>query len=150
MPRTYHQLLYHAVFSTKYREPWLTPDITERLYAYIGGIVRANGGELYSINGPEDHVHLYFRWRPDATVSDLMRDVKAGSSGWIHDEFPRLRAFAWQEGYSGFTVSKSQEAAVKQYIANQREHHKKEDFKSEYLRLLTLHEVEYDERYVFD
>ncbi|CAG0987785.1 hypothetical protein PHYC_02120 [Phycisphaerales bacterium] len=96
------------------------PDITERLYAYMGGIVRANDGALFAINGPEDHVHLYFRWRPDATVSDLMRDVKAGSSGWIHDEFPGLRAFAWQEGNRAFTVSKSQEEIVKKYIANQR------------------------------
>jgi hypothetical protein len=79
-----------------------------------------------------------------------MRTVKASSSLWIHQTFPKLSAFAWQEGYSVFSVSKSQEQAVKRYIANQAEHHKKEDFKSELLRLLRAHEIEFDERYVFD
>ncbi|MBC7773764.1 MAG: IS200/IS605 family transposase [Pyrinomonadaceae bacterium] len=150
MPGTYSQILLHIVFSTKHREPWLTPGITERLYPYIGGIVRAEKGALYDIGGIEDHVHMYLRWRPDAKVSDLMRTVKAQSSKWMHDTFPALRAFAWQEGYSVFTVSKSQEGAVKAYIAGQHEHHKKEDFKSELLRMLELHDLEFDERYVFD
>lgn len=79
-----------------------------------------------------------------------MRAVKAGSSKWIHDTFPRLQEFAWQEGYSAFTVSKSQEKAVKMYIARQPEHHLKSDFKTEHLRLLRAHEVEFDEKYVFD
>ncbi len=93
---------------------------------------------------------MYLRWRPDATISDLMRVVKARSSRWIHDTFPTLGSFAWQEGYSVFTVSKSRESAVKRYIAGQAEHHKKEDFKSELLRLLRAHEIEFDEQYVFD
>ncbi|MBY0307699.1 MAG: IS200/IS605 family transposase [Phycisphaerales bacterium] len=150
MPGTYSQILLHIVFSTKRREPWITADIAERLYPYMGGIVKGEKGVLYDIGGVEDHVHLYLRWRPDATVSDLMRAVKAGSSKWVHDTFPTLGAFAWQEGYSVFTVSKSQEGAVKAYIAGQRKHHKKEDFKSELLRMLRLHEIEFDERYVFD
>jgi REP element-mobilizing transposase RayT len=149
MPGTYSQILLHIVFSTKHREAWVTPDVAPRLYPYMGGIVRAEKGVLY-IGGVEDHVHLYLRWRPDATVSDLMRTVKAQSSKWVHGAFPSLGSFAWQEGYSVFTVSKSQEPAVKAYIAGQREHHAKEDFKSELLRLLRLHEVEFDERYVFD
>jgi hypothetical protein len=77
-----------------------------------------------------------------------MRTVKAQSSKWVHDTFPNLRAFAWQEGYSVFSVSKSQEAAVKKYIAGQEEHHRKEDFKTELL--LRKQEIEFDERYVFD
>jgi len=79
-----------------------------------------------------------------------MRTVKARSSKWVHETFPNLGAFAWQEGYSAFSVSKSQEDAVKHYIANQAEHHKKEDFKSELLRLLRLHGIEFDERYIFE
>lgn len=150
MPRTYSQILLHIVFSTKHRTPWITADIAERLYPYMGGIVRAEKGVLYDIGGVEDHVHIYIRWRPDATVSDLMRAVKASSSKWIHDTFTKHAAFAWQEGYSVFSVSKSQEGAVKAYIAGQREHHKKEDFKSELLRMLRLHEIEFDEKYVFD
>lgn len=150
MPGTYSQLLLHIVFSTQGRTPWITHDVAEHLYAYIGGIVRAEKGSLYDIGGNDDHLHLYLRWRPDAAVSDLMRTVKARSSKWVHDTFPALNAFAWQEGYSVFSVSKSQEDAVKRYIAGQREHHRKEDFKSELLKLLRAHGVEFDEKYLLD
>lgn len=150
MPGTYSQILLHIVFSTKHREPWIESGIAERLYPYLGGIIRTEGGVLYDIGGVEDHVHLYLRWKPDKPVSDLMRKAKSGSSLWIHETFPALRAFAWQEGYSAFSVSKSQEDAVKRYIATQEEHHKKESFKSELLRLLRAHGIEFDERYVFE
>ena len=150
MPGTYSQILLHAVFSTKRREPWITEQLAERLYAYIGGIVRAEGGSLYDIGGIEDHVHLYLRWKPNGSVSDLMRTVKARSSRWVHETFPALADFAWQEGYSVFSVSKSQEALVKRYIAGQREHHTREDFRGELLRLLRAHGVEFEERNVFD
>jgi REP element-mobilizing transposase RayT len=150
MPGTYSQLLLHIVFSTKGRAPWITEEVAERLYPYIGGIVRSEKGALYNIGGVEDHVHMYLRWRLDGSVSDLMRTVKSRSSKWVHDTFSSLREFAWQEGDSVFSVSKSQEEAVKKYIARQAEHHEKEDFKSELLRFLRAHGVEFDEKYVFD
>ena len=150
MPGTYSQVLLHVVFSTKGREAWITPHLAERLYPDIGGIVRAEKGVLYDIGGVEDHVHMYLRWRPDGSISDLMRTVKARSSKWVHETYPNLAAFAWQEGYSVFSVSKSQEDAVKKYIAGQAEHHRTEDFKSELLRLLRAHGIEFDERYVCD
>jgi len=150
MPGTYSQILLHIAFSTKDRQPWITSELAERLYPYMGGIVRAERGALCSIGGIEDHVHLYLRWRPDESVSALMRTVKARSSKWVHDIFPALGSFAWQEGYSVFSVSKSQEEAVKRYIEGQAAHHKKEDFRCEILRMLRAHGVEFDERYVFD
>lgn len=150
MPGTYSQLLLHVVTSTKGRAPWISTAVAERLYPYIGGIVRAEKGVLYEIGGIEDHVHLYLRWRPDGSVSDLMRKVKSGSSKWTHETFPELRSFAWQEGYSVFSVSKSQEDALKRYIQGQAAHHKTEDFKSELLRILRTNGVEFDEKYVFD
>jgi putative transposase len=150
MPGTYSQLLLHVVFSTKARTPWISGEVASRLYPYLGGIVRAEKGVLYDIGGVEDHVHLYLRWRPDGSVSDLMRTVKARSSKWVHDTFTDLDDFAWQEGYSVFSVSKSNEEAVKKYIAGQAEHHKREDFKAELLRLLIAHGVEFDERFVFE
>lgn len=150
MPGTYSQILLHFVFSTKHRERWITPEIAERLYPYVGGIIRAEKGTLYDIGGVEDHVHLYLRWRTDVAVSDLMRTVKARSSNWLHETFPRLHGFAWQEGYSVFSVSKSQEEALKKYIARQHDHHTKEDFKAELLKLLRAHEIDFDEKYVFD
>jgi len=150
MPGTYSQILLHIVFSTKQREPWITSEVAERLYSYMGGIVRAEKGVLYDIGGIEDHVHMYLRWRTDESVSNLMRTVKARSSKWVHDTFPTLGPFAWQEGYSVFSVSKSKEEVVKRYIEGQAAHHKKEDFKSELLRMLRAHGVEFDDRYVFD
>ncbi|HSI34612.1 MAG: IS200/IS605 family transposase [Phycisphaerae bacterium] len=143
-------MLFHIVFSTKHREPWITSDVADRLYGYIGGIIREGRGTLLSIGGVADHVHLYLRWRTDESISNLMRTVKARSSKWVHETFPVLGAFAWQEGYSVFTVSKSQEEAVRAYIAGQAEHHKHEDFKTELLRFLRVHGIEFDERYVFD
>ena len=150
MPGTYSQLLLHIVFSTKNRQRWITPEIAEQLYAYLGGIVRAEKGTLYDVGGVEDHVHLYIRWRPDGCISDLMRTTKARSTKWVHETFQSLGEFAWQEGYSVFTVSKSQEPAVKAYIAGQAEHHRKEDFNSELIRLLRAHGIDFDERYLQD
>jgi putative transposase len=150
MSGTYSQLLLHVVFSTKGRTPWISGEVSERLYPYIGGIIRAEKGVLFDIGGVEDHIHMYLRWRPDGSVSDLMRTVKARSSRWVHETHPNLGAFAWQEGYSVFSVSKSQEEAEKKYIAGQAEHHRKEDFKSELMRILRAHGVEFEEKYVFD
>jgi putative transposase len=150
MAGTYSQLLLHIIFSTKARHPWISADVADRLYPYIGGVVRAEKGVLYEVGGIADHIHLYLRWRADDSISNLMRTVKARSSKWIHETFDRLGDFAWQEGYSAFTVSKSREEAVKQYIQNQQEHHRKEDFKSELLSLLRAHGIEFDEKYVFD
>ena len=150
MPGTYSQLLLHVVFSTKGRTPWIDNDVAQRLYPYIGGIVRAERGLLYDIGGIEDHVHLYLRWRPDGSISELMRTVKARSTKWLRETYPSLADFAWQEGYSAFSVSKSQEQAVKKYIAGQAAHHKKEDFKSELLRILRAHGIEFEERYALD
>ncbi len=150
MPGTYSQLLLHVVTSTKGRTQWIGPIVAERLYPYIGGIVRAEKGVLYAIGGAEDHVHLYFRWRPDGALSDLMRTVKSRSSKWVRDAYPELSEFRWQEGYSAFSVSKSREAAVKRYIETQKEHHTKQNFSSELLRLFRAHGVEFNEEYVFD
>jgi putative transposase len=140
MAGTYSQLLLHIVFSTKGRTPWIVPDVAERLYPVMGGIVRAEKGVLYAIGGVEGPVHMYVRWRPDGTVSDLIRTVKSRSSKWVHETYPTLAAFSWQGGYSVFSVSKSQDVAVKAYIAKQAEHHSQEDFKSEHLQLLPAHE----------
>lgn len=150
MPGTYSQVILHFVFSTKRRVAHMTPEIQTRLYDYIGGIVRAEKGTLFAIGGMPDHVHLLLRWRTDASIADLMRTVKARSSRWVHQTFADAAMFAWQEGYGVFSVSKSAESDVKNYIENQVEHHKQRDFKAELLALLRMHGVEFDERFVFD
>lgn len=144
VPGTYTQLLYHILFSTKRRAPLISHDIADRLFPYIAGIIRAERGTLLEINGVEDHLHMLLRWRPDDALSSLMRTVKSRSSIWVHQTWPELQDFAWQEGYTAFTVSVSQEPAVRKYIQNQREHHAREDFRSELEKLLAAHGVELD------
>jgi len=150
MPGTYSQILLHIVFSTKRRQPWIVADVARRLYPYLGGIIRAQGGALCAIGGVEDHVHVYIRWHADAAVADLMRTLKSRSSKWVHETFRTHNLFAWQEGYSVFSVSKSREQGVRKYIEAQGEHHRKESFDSEILRLLRAHGVEFDEARVLD
>ena len=108
MPRSYTNLIYHIIFSTKDRRPTITPEREERLYEYIGGIIRGLGGILLCVNGVADHVHLLVKLRPDRSISDVLRELKANSSGWIHEVFPDAADFSWQNGYGAFTVSESQ------------------------------------------
>ena len=150
MPGTYSNLLLHIVFSTKHRDPFIDEALEPRLYDYLGGVIRGQRGILYEIGGMPDHLHLLVRWRPDASISDLMRRLKGNSSKWIHETFPERRAFAWQEGYSVFSVSQRLVDKASQYIRNQKEHHKTVSFVDELLKLLRSNNVEFDERYVFD
>ena len=150
MPQSLVCLPVHFVFSTKGREPWIGDEWADRLYGYIGGIAHAEKCQLLAAGGMPDHIHLLISVARTIALADLMRVVKANSSKWVHETFPTHGAFAWQEGYSVFSVSKSQEEIVKKYIAGQAEHHKKEDFKSELLRILRAHGVECDQKHVFD
>jgi putative transposase len=96
-----------------------------------------------------DHVHLLIRYRPDLSHSELLQQIKGRSSKWINETFSGSNHFAWQEGYGGFTVSKSSVPAVEAYIAGQKEHHQRQDFQTEFLELLRLHGVEFDPNEVF-
>ncbi len=116
MPSAWTQNFYHSVFSTKHRAPMITPEVEARLYPFMGGIVRDMRYTLVAINGMPDHVHLLVRYRADLSHSDLLRHVKSRSSKWVHETFPNLDNFAWQEGYGGFTVSKSAVPSVEDYI----------------------------------
>ena len=150
MAHTYTQLYYHLVFSTKNRRPWITDDLAVRLYPYLGGAIRNEGGTALAINGMPDHIHILARLRQDKALSDLLRDIKANSSGWVHREFPMLRDFAWQGGYAAFTVSASQIERVRQYIETQKEHHRQRNFHDELLALLKAHGIEFDAEHVWD
>ena len=123
MAETFTNLIYHIVFSTKNRQPLITGAYQSRLYDYIGGTIRDLGGISLAINGTEDHVHLLAKLRPDKALSDVLRDLKANASGWMHDVFLRLADFSWRRGYAAFTVSQSNLAAVQRYLARQKEHH---------------------------
>ena len=150
MAHSYTCLLYHLVFSAKDREPWLQGELRPRLWEYLSGAIRGEGGFCLLANGIADHVHLLARLRQDKAVSDVLRAIKANSSGWIRDGFSKVRSFHWQDGYGAFTVSQSQMETVRRYIAGQEAHHRKLSFQEEYLALLKAHEIEYDERHIWN
>ncbi|MGI8735231.1 MAG: IS200/IS605 family transposase [Pyrinomonadaceae bacterium] len=148
MSQSFTNLLYHIVFSTKDRRPLITLDYQPLLYDYIGGIIRGSGGISLGINGVEDHAHVLAKLRPDKALSDVLRDLKANASGWMHDVFPCLSDFSWQRGYAAFTVSQSNLQQVQRYLANQKEHHQRVSFRDEFITFLKANEIEFDERYV--
>jgi REP element-mobilizing transposase RayT len=150
MPQSFACLHYHLIFGTKGREPLLVGELPDRLHAYIGGILRAEGGALLAAGGMPDHVHLLVALSRESSVSDVLRQVKGGSSRWIHETIPDLRGFAWQTGYAAFAVSYSQIESVKQYIATQAQHHRTFTFQEEFLTFLRRHNLEFDERYLWD
>lgn len=148
MSDSYTNLLYHIVFSTKDRRPLITTEYQARLYDYIGGTIRGVGGISLELNGTEDHVHLLVKLRPDHSLSDVLRDLKANATGWMHDVFPSLRNFSWQRGYGAFTVSQASVEEVRQYIARQRQHHQNVSFREEFIQFLKANGIEFDERFV--
>jgi REP element-mobilizing transposase RayT len=149
MSKSYTNLLYHIVFSTKERQPLITGEYQSRLYDYIGGVIRGQGGISLGVNGMADHVHVLAKLRPDKALSDVLRDLKSNASGWMHNVFPEMKDFGWQNGYGAFTVSASQVATVQTYIARQAEHHQRHAFKDEFMRLLRANGIEFDERYLW-
>jgi len=148
MSDSYTNLLYHIVFSTKDRRPLITPEYEVRLYDYLGGTIRKVGGISLELNGTEDHVHLLAKLRPDCALSDVLRNLKANATGWMHDVFPSLKNSSWQRGYGAFTVSQSHVEAVRRYIARQKEHHQRISFRDEFIQFLQENGIEYDERFI--
>src|ERR1051325_8223658 len=106
MAGTYTNLLYHIVFSTKERRQLIKPAIEERLYKYIGGIIRGLGGIELEIGGVDDHIHILAKFKPTIALSDAVRDIKANSSKWLNEK-SKIYKFAWQDGFAAFTVSES-------------------------------------------
>ena len=150
MPQSFACLHYHLIFSTKGRAPYLVGDLPDRLYAYVGGIIRHENGTLVAAGGMPDHVHLLVSLSRESSVSDILRQIKGSSSRWIHETIPELRGFAWQAGYAAFAVSYSHIEAVKRNIGNQADHHRTVTFQEEYLAFLRRHEIKFEERYLWD
>lgn len=150
MANTYTSLHYHIIFSTKNREPWIRQDLEPRVWSYLGGIARENDMKALLIGGIENHVHLLLGVPPVLAVSKAVQLIKGGSSKWMKESLPSLNGFGWQDGYAAFTVSKSHVPEVETYIRGQRNHHRLKSFEEEYRALLDRHEIQYDERYVFD
>jgi REP element-mobilizing transposase RayT len=150
MTQSLARLHVHLVFSTKNREPIITDSVRSSLHAYMATVLQNLNCHPVLINSVEDHIHLLFELARTVSVSQAVEDVKKSSSKWIKEQGPEFRTFAWQSGYGVFAVSESNVEAVRQYIANQREHHRKKTFQDEYRQFLERHRIPFDEKYVWD
>jgi REP element-mobilizing transposase RayT len=148
MSHTHTNLLSHVVFSTQGHLPLINSEVRKELFAYMGGLVKEPKGKPLIINGMPDHVHLLISLPPTINLSDTMRFVKANSSRWFKQNFGRK--FAWQKGFGAFSVSRSGVDAVVKYIRDQEQHHRRFDFKTEYISLLEKNAVDYDPQYLWD
>jgi REP element-mobilizing transposase RayT len=146
---SYISSYFHCVFSTKERRPFITSELRERLWPFLGGIARQNKMKAIEIGGVEDHVHILLSLPSTMAISKALQLIKGGSSKWIHETFPEHREFAWQDEYGAFSVSVSQLDKTIEYIKRQETHHRKMTFQEEFLALLKKHHIEYDERYLW-
>ena len=149
MANTYTQVYIHVVFAVEGRQSLIAPEHNDELQKYITGIVSAQRHKLIAINNMADHMHLLVGLRPDAALSELVRDIKANSSRWINEKHWVAGCFSWQEGFGAFSYGKSQIPTVARYIENQKKHHAKQTFYDEYIAFLKAFGIVYDEKYVY-
>jgi len=148
MSNSYISLYIHAVFRTKNNTPWIDASIKERLYSYLGGIAHDNHMKLLAAGGIADHVHILLSLPADMAISKALQTLKGGSSKWVHETFPQLPSFGWQEGYGAFSIGVSQIEATTTYIAHQEEHHRETNFHDEYVAFLRKHNLLFEEQYL--
>ncbi|WP_124640527.1 MULTISPECIES: IS200/IS605 family transposase [Amniculibacterium] len=150
MANTYTKIYIQIVFAVKGRQNLISKENREELHKFISGIISNRNQKLYAIFAMPDHVHLLISMSPSISISDLVRDIKAGSSKFINDKKWINGKFNWQEGYGAFSYSKSSLDSVVKYILNQEEHHKKKTFREEYLDFMEKFEIEYESKYLFE
>jgi putative transposase len=150
MPQSLSNVLVHIIFSTKNREPFLNdPELRAEMHRVLGGICNDRGSQSIIVGGVEDHVHILARQSRTLTLSDWVKELKRQSNLWIQSSRQCSRDFKWQSGYGAFSVGNSQKNDVIAYIKNQEEHHRTQTFQEEFLRFLELHEIEYDDRFIW-
>ena len=150
MANTYTQIYIHIVFAVKGRQNLISKEKRKELHKFITGVVSNRNQKLFAVFAMPDHLHLLVSMGPTCSVSDLVRDIKAGSSKFINEKGWMNNKFNWQEGYGAFSYSRSGVNSVVKYILNQEEHHQKKTFREEYFDFLTKFEIEYDPKYVFE
>jgi putative transposase len=142
MSNTYTQVHLHAVMAVKFRDGLIGQNWEPRLHQYMTAILQHRGNKVLAINSVPDHLHILFGLRTVQSIADVMRIVKGESSEWINKEGFTREKFRWQEGYGAFAVMKDSIPTIGRYIDNQKEHHKKVPFRSEYIQLLEEHGIE--------
>jgi putative transposase len=149
-PGVFTQLYTHIVFAVKYRERLLKKEIRPEVFSYISGIISKRKHKSITINGVSDHIHMLIGLNPNDNISDLVATIKRSSSTLINQQNWFRGKFQWQDGYGGFSYSRSQLEKVYRYIENQETHHKKHRFRQEYIKLLENFKIEYNEKYLFE
>jgi putative transposase len=149
MPQSLSSVLVHLVFSTKNREPFITPRVETELHPDMATIFRELKSPSLAIDGTSDHLHVLFSLARVVAIADLVEGVKTESSKWIKKKGLEFRNFHWQSGYGAFSIGQSQVQSLKRYIQNQKRHHRRVTFQEEYRKFLS-YEIDYDERYVWD
>jgi len=150
MPQSLHVLSAHIIFSTKRHHPWLTSNVRERVWAYQSQILQNLECSSITIGGVADHVHVLCNLTKKFPTAKVLEILKKDSSKFVKTLDSSLGDFHWQDGYGLFSVSPSHFDPVRKYILNQEEHHKRETFQEEYLRILKRYRAAYDERYLWD
>ena len=143
MAHTYANNFVHCIFSTKERANTIPDDRREQLWAYLIGIAKNEGFVVMAAGGTANHVHVLVLLPAAISLSTAIKKLKGNSSRWMGPHF------AWQDGYGAFSVSPSQLSAIKDYIANQSEHHQRRNFEDEFVALLNKCGVDYDPKFVF-
>jgi REP element-mobilizing transposase RayT len=143
-------ILIHVIFSTKKRQPTITPEIAQELYSYMAGIARTHDSHVHEIGGIEDHVHLLISLPRTLSLSKLIEEIKKGSSKWIKTKGNPYIDFGWQNGYGAFSIGQSAYEDLRKYIQTQKDHHKNISFQDEYRLFLRKYGVVYEEKYVWE
>ena len=150
MAQSLSKLYVHLIFHIKYTSVKIREADEQRLYSYMGSVIKTNNSIPIVIDGVEDHVHILCAMSKNIALAKLLEEIKRHSSRWIKDIDNYYKTFAWQGGYGGFSVSPSLHDRTKRYIENQKKHHKKVTFQEEYLMFLNEYGIEYDEKYLWN
>ncbi|MGJ7029938.1 IS200/IS605 family transposase [Niabella hirudinis] len=150
MANTYTQCYAHLVFCPKNRQALIKRQWHNELEKYITGIIQNHKHKLLAIGSMPDHIHIFIGYNLNQLIPDLVETIKTSASAWIkYNKLSDIK-FEWQRGYGAFTHSHSQVKTVINYILNQEDHHKKKNFKEEYLELLNEFEIEFKNEYLFE
>ncbi len=150
MGDTYTQLYIQLVFAVKGRNNFIHPIWEGELYKYITAVIQSDRHKMLAINGIPDHIHIFLGLNPAISISDLVKDIKRASNNWIKEKGFIKGKFEWQAGYGAFSYGKSQVDQVCKYVLNQKTHHAKRSFKSEYISLLKLFGIAFKDEYLFE
>jgi len=140
----------HIIFSTKHRQNLIYPPYENKLHAYLGGTCKSLECPVLAVGGHTDHIHILCNLSKNIALKVLLQKVKASSSRWMKTKHPEFKNFYWQDGYAAFSVNPKGVETVVRYIKTQHEHHRKQTFQKEHRSFLEKHNIEYDERYVWD